>query len=382
MYTELQNSFLQLVRLGVGSSKEALSSNDIDWVQLKALADEQGLTAIVLDGMDRIQGLNGSQDSQVRMSDKVEASVQESLPLEMKLEWIGEVLQNYEQHYVVYEKAIGSLAKWHNQNGYKMMVLKGYACSLDWPKPNHRPCGDIDIWQFGQQKEADKELGSWFKDHGSRSVIDASHHHHTVFEWQGFTVENHYDFINVYHHRSHVTLEKVLKELGEDDTYLVEINGERVYLPSPNLHALFLLKHAALHFVGTELTFRQVLDWAFFVQKHGKDVDWKWLHGVLEEHGLMPFYQIINAICVGDLGFDAKIFPKNQHLPELKDRVIEEIFASVYQGSESSNMFVRQIKRFKRWKGNAWKHELCYKESMWSAFWSGVWGHLLKPSSI
>ena len=29
--------------------------------------------------------------------------------------------------------------------------------------------------------------------------------------------------------------------------------------------------------------------------------------------------------------------------------------------------------KFRRWKGSAWKHELCYKESMWSAFWSGVW---------
>ena len=186
----------------------------------------------------------------------------------------------------------------------------------------------------------------------------------------------------MHHHKSHVTLEKTLKEFGADDTHYVEVKGERVYLPSPNLHALFLIKHAALHFVGTELNFRQVLDWAFFVKKHGNDVDWDWLHGAIEEHGMMPFYQILNAICVGDLGFDARLFPKNQHLPELKDRVVKEIFASVYQGPESSNLFVRQIKRFKRWKGNAWKHKLCYKESMWSAFWSGVWNHLLKPSSI
>ena len=75
-----------------------------------------------------------------------------TLPLQMKLEWIGEVLQNYEQRYSAYENAIGSLADFYNQHGFKMMVLKGYACSLDWPKPEHRPCGDIDIWQFGQQK--------------------------------------------------------------------------------------------------------------------------------------------------------------------------------------------------------------------------------------
>ena len=364
MYSsEIKETFLQLVRLGIGTSKDAKILNSIDWVQLKALADEQGLTAVVLDGLDKCH------------TDTTDST--DLLPLQMKLEWIGEVLQNYEQRYVQYKKAIGSLAGFYNQHGYKMMVLKGYACSLDWPKPKHRPTGDIDVWQFGLWKEGDAALA---RENGIK--IDSSHHHHTVFNWQGFSVENHYDFINVHHHKSHVALERTLKELGSDDSHYTGVNGEKVYLPSPNLHALFLLKHAALHFVGTELTFRQVLDWAFFVKMHSKEVHWDWLHGVLEEHGLMPFYQIMNAICVGDLGFEAKLFPNNQHLPEVKERVVNEIFASVYQGGESKNLLTRQVNRFRRWKGNEWKHKLCYKESMWSAFWSGVWGHLLKPKSI
>ena len=363
MCKDLHETFLQLVRLGIGTSKDAKIPKSIDWSQLKALAEEQGLSAIVLDGIDKLN---------TNLTDSTN-----TLPLEFKLEWIGEVLQDYEQRYELYKKAIGTLAGFYNQHGFKMMVLKGYACSLDWPKPEHRPCGDIDIWQFGKQKEADAMISN---EKGVK--MDNSHHHHSVFCWRDFSVENHYDFISVHHHKSHVLLEKTLKEQGRDDSHFIDLNGERVYLPSPNLHALFLLKHAALHFVGTELTFRQVLDWAFFVQKHSKDVDWDWLYNVLEEHGMMPFFHILNAICVGDLGFDASMFPKNQHLPELKDRVVKEIFASVYHGSESSNLFVRQIKRFKRWKGNAWKHELCYKESMWSAFWMGVWGHLLKPKTI
>jgi hypothetical protein len=119
------------------------------------------------------------------------------MPFELKLEWIGEVLQNYEGRYLGYKKAIGSLAGFYNRHGFKMMVLKGYACSLDWPKPEHRPCGDIDEWLFGQQQAADRELGSWLKVHGSGVEIDNSHHHHSVFEWGEFTVENHYDFINI-----------------------------------------------------------------------------------------------------------------------------------------------------------------------------------------
>lgn len=65
-----------------------------------------------------------------------------------------------------------------------MMVLKGYACSLDWPKPVHRPCGDIDIWQFGKQKDADAALEAekpvQVVQKGQEFKVDSSHHHHTV----------------------------------------------------------------------------------------------------------------------------------------------------------------------------------------------------------
>ena len=184
------DAFLALARLGIGHESYVLSK-EIDWTAVKALADVHGLSAIVLDGIDRVQEFKGS-------------SVQDSMPQLMRLEWIGEVLQNYESRYKTYEKAIGSLARWYNQHGFKMMVLKGYACSLDWPKPEHRPCGDIDIWLFNQQEAADKELGLWFMVQGSSAIIDNSHHHHTVFDWDGFMVENHYDFINVHHHKSNV----------------------------------------------------------------------------------------------------------------------------------------------------------------------------------
>ena len=364
MKTEITETFFQLLRLGLSSDKpyKAELPENTDWLKLKALADEQGLTAVLLDGVDKLN--------------------HNTLPLNLKLEWIGEVLQNYEQRYAQYEKAISSLAGFNNQHGFKMMVLKGYACSLDWPKPEHRPCGDIDIWLFGRQKDADKALEAWFKVQDSRFKVDTSHHHHTVFNWQGFSVENHYDFINVHHHKSHVEFEKILKELGQDDSYSVEVNGGKVYLPSPNLHALFLIKHLMLHFSTGEINLRQLLDWAFFVEKHGKEIDWEWLEGVLEEFGMKDLYNVFNAICVGDLGFDVHIFKQVQFDPSLKDKVLVDILSPAFGPEMSKNVFKRIVWKWRRWRANEWKHKLCYKESMWSAFWSGVWGHLLKPKSI
>lgn len=363
--------FIALVRLGIGHSSERLPDT-IDWKKVRDIADEQGLSAIVLDGIEKLP-------EQQRPS------------LDVLLEWIGEIIQNYEARYQQYKNTIAELAGFYNSHGLKMMILKGYACSLDWPKPKHRPCGDIDIWQFGEYKKADELLA---KEKGIS--IEEDQHHHTIFNWGEFTVENHYDFVNIHAHQSSKELEKVFKELGSeanlnlDDNVdnigkriqCVEVNGEKVYIPSPNLHALFLLRHAASHFAAEGITLRNVLDWAFFVEKHSCEVDWKWLMPIVDEYHMREFFNCINAICVEDLGFNASIFPSVQFSPELKEKLLNDIVNPEFQHEPPAQMLTRLVFKYKRWKANEWKRKLCYDESGLSNLISGVWAHLLKPKTI
>lgn len=372
LHPDVTKTFLYITRLGIGtvtpeSSKVFTMPEHVNWNEIQALAERQGLAAVFLDGINQLPQSHRP-------------------PKLLLLQWIGTTLQDYEFRYKQYQKALGEMARFYKEHGIKMMVLKGYACSIDWPKPEHRPCGDIDIWQFGKQKDADALLES------SESVgevekvkkieVDRSHHHHTVFYWNEFMVENHYDFLNVHHHKSNVALEKIFKELGQDDSYYVEVNGEKVYLPSPNLHALFLLRHTMNHFATTKMFLRQLLDWAFFVQHHRDEIDWNWLEEQLEVFGMKPLYDILNTICVEDLGFSSQLFPQVQISPLLKERVLNEILEPEMAGKTPKGFIPRILFKFRRWRANAWKHQLCYKESMRSAFWSGIKNHLLKPSSI
>ena len=127
--------FLTLIRLGIGHQTNT-NLSVVDWNIIKSLAYTHGLSAVVLDGVEKLP--EDKRPSQVLL-----------------LQWIGEVLHDYEQRYEMYSRTIGEMAGFYNSHGYKMMLLKGYVCSLDWPKPKHRPCGDIDIWQFGEYKKAD-----------------------------------------------------------------------------------------------------------------------------------------------------------------------------------------------------------------------------------
>ena len=356
----MDSLILQLVRLGIGHGSGPVPPT-IDWEKIHAQASEQGVTAIVWDAV-------------LKLYDQGLLTDGRHLEVLLKKQWIGTVLQGYEQKYEDYRKAIGKLASFYNRHGFRLMVLKGYGLSLNYPVPEHRPCGDIDIWAFGKYQEADaiveKELGI---------PIDKTHHHHTVFTFRGYSVENHYDFVNVHGHRSSAKIEKIFKQLAESDEYFTVIDGEKVYLPSPDLHALFLLRHTMSHFASTSMSLRQILDWGFFVEKNTDSIHWDWLQDMLEQFHMTDFFRCLNAICVDGLGFDRSIFPAMLCFPDLKERVLADTLSPEFNESVPSGRLKLVLFKYRRWRANNWKHRMCYKEGLLESFITLGLSHIIGP---
>lgn len=353
-------AFIQLVRLGIGHGAKPIQG-PVDWGIVGGLAVYHQLAAVASDGLDALL----RQDSSLQGPDE-----------ELKGKWMSQAL-GCELRYERCKETLAQMAAFYRSHGIKMMVLKGYSLSLDWPVPKHRTTGDIDIWLFGRQKEADALV-----EQEKGIAIDRSHHHHTVFYWGKAMVENHFDFINVHYHRSHVQMEKLFKELGQDDSRFVEIDGEKVYVANPKLAALFLLRHTMLHFISYGFSFRQLLDWGFMAKSHGEELDWPWLLERLEEFGMLRMFHICNAILIEDFGFDESLFPPVQADAALKERVRKEMYYPPYRpGAIRAPLFKRLRYALRRWKDSLWKHRLCYRESLWSVFWSTIWNHIVRPEA-
>lgn len=135
-------------------------------------------------------------------------------------------------------------------------------------------------------------------------------------------------------------------------------------------------------FTTSSVTLRQLLDWAFSVQKYHNDIDWEWLKGVLTKYKMVDFYNSINAICVEELGFEASMFHGVQFNLTMKENVLNDLLCPKFERSEPKWLLPRLVYKFRRWTANGWKRELCYDESGWSSLWSGICNHLLKPASI
>lgn len=270
-------ALLLLLRMAVREEVVDLPA-DIDWREIKERAFRQGVGGIVFDVVEKLPA--GQRP-----------------PKEVVLEWMGMVMR-MERMYEHHRQVIAGLAAFYAEMGVRMLLLKGYGLSLAWPVPKHRPTGDIDIFLFGKQQEADERLQSRFG-----VEIDNSHHKHSVFQLGQTMVENHYSFLNVHAHRSTAEIEAILQ--GQLDE--VEPSGiVNVSLPSARFNSLYLLRHSGEHFASVDISLRIVLDWAFYVRRH--PVDWPWLLAQLDRVGMRPYLAVLNAICVRYLGFELRSF--------------------------------------------------------------------------
>ena len=340
-------------------------------------ASEQGVLAVVWDSISHYE------------SDKVRSVFLSDRSL--KIRWAINV-EHIEQKYAKQKAAIVAMAHFFASHGIRMMILKGYGLSLNYPIPEHRPCGDIDIWLFGVetdpagkshivnvQTKADDLLRNELK-----IKIDEDEHHHTVFYFDGVMVENHYDFLNIHAHASNRVIEKRLQSLVREEMESVTVDGETVYLPSADFNALFLLRHAAAHFAAENIGLRHLLDWKYFVERNSASVDWVSLETFAKELNMHKFLHCLNGICIDYLGMSDGLLPSFERDVNLEKRVLAEIFAPEFSETKPQNAgILRSLSyKFRRWWANRWKHRIVYSEGLVSTFFVQLRSHLMKPKSL
>lgn len=175
MVTNLQESFIQLVRLGIGTSTETkIPNGGIKWPALKALAEQQGLSAVVLDGIECLPATQRP-------------------PQELLLEWIGETLQD-ESIYATQQKAANNMAELFHKNSIRTYVLKGAVIAECYPKPSCRLSSDLDCYLLPEEGDFDAwSLGNnLIKAKGSEVIDDF--YKNSKFLMPDLTVENHLYF--------------------------------------------------------------------------------------------------------------------------------------------------------------------------------------------
>lgn len=290
----MEKTIFQLIRLGLGTS--TLEQEDFSilfsytkdkWYRLKETAVIQGVSAIVLDGLQVIINKHGA-DSFIR-------AFSSGSWKSFILQWIGEVQQRYEADNLKQALVIDTVQRYWAEAGLQMMLLKGQALASYYPVPKHRCPGDIDCYLFDNYVKGNEVAKSW------ADKVDESWYKHSVISYQGQIIENHHFFVHTREGKISKQLNKQLCDLL-DVREFEKLSGTETLLPPPMFNALFLTYHAMAHFLEEGLRLKQLVDWAMFLKRDFEKIDWKQFYSWCDKYHFHRFVNITNDIAMNYLG--------------------------------------------------------------------------------
>ena len=273
-------------------------------------------------------------------------------PLNTKLKFAALTAKTAAQ-YDAKERALAELLLLFNNHGISTVLLKGFATSRHWQQPKLRSFGDIDIYQFGQQKEADRLVCE-----ALHLAVDNRTHHHSKYIYRGILVENHYDLIPRYGHRGNALLERFLKQEVAKGLSSSTLHGHPCMFPSPTFEVLFALRHMAAHFAADCITVRHLVDYALICRDQQQQVDWEWVADVARLYGFLPFAMAVEALCRELYGLQLHVVPDTA----LAHKLLGDIFSSEArtQMPPAGRPLRRLRYKWRRLRNARWKHALCY----------------------
>lgn len=282
-----RDTLLQLVRA-------VLWQHPLDWrrdivasdeyVSLIRLAREQALVGIVAQGL-----------------------VESGVRLERKdaLDLAGHIAA-LEKRNTLLDIAVAKLSRTMQEQGIRIIVMKGQTLALLYPNPKSRSCGDIDF--LCHPDDWDKAV-RYFSDEWKVKLEDTHSSKHVEFVFQGVQYELHSkltDFAYPGHQR--YWDEQVMTEVWSSAS-TVSLQGVQIPVLPPTINALYVFVHIFYHLIIDGIGLRQFCDWALVMERHKNQIDADGLKSHLEGLGLMKAFTGLGVILTDDIGLQPSVFP-------------------------------------------------------------------------
>jgi hypothetical protein len=215
------------------------------------------------------------------------------------------------------EKILGELSEKFSKCGAEMVQLKGVGLSMNYPVPQHRFGGDIDVFTRQKGTVTQEYSNTW--DKINRMLVNEGYevedyklkrHKHSEFMYDDVRIENHNYFVNKERMPQAKKIDDFLhKNLNPREQILP--NGTKILVPSKKFNNVFLSHHAFQHFVFGGLDLHHLTDWATHIKKDGFEFPQE-LKGTQFEKFTYALTNLSNKY----LGTDVKV-PKDEKFEEV-----------------------------------------------------------------
>ena len=232
---------------------------DEDWVRMYNLGHDNAVTPILLEGLEKSPEINA--------------------PKEV-IEAMQETDMYAKRYHMKQERVLGEVMNISAKKGIDVVPIKGIGFSLNYPNPQRRFGGDIDVFTFKHGtdfSEPENNMTNVFDEIFEKRGIDVkkTNPKHSEFEYRGMPIENHRTFVDVKNRYLHVPdalkiNNYLLKHLKPTEQTLPM--GTKILTPSKEFNTVFLAYHSMTHFIGSGINFHHLADWAVHIKKNGLKV--------------------------------------------------------------------------------------------------------------
>ncbi len=226
-----------------------------DWVRMYNLGHNNAVTPILLEGLRKNTNI------------KVPEDVLENMKINEEF---------VKKYHMAQERALGDLIKISSAEGIDTVPIKGIGFSLNYPDPQKRYGGDIDVFNFKHGSDFSDPVNnmSYVFDEicmKKGAKVDLSHPKHSEFKYRGIPIENHRHFVDV---DSSIVKVPMAKKV---DKYLIKVlnptekvlpMGTKVLVPSKEFDNVFLAFHSMTHFLFGGINFHHLADWSVQIKKN------------------------------------------------------------------------------------------------------------------
>lgn len=284
----LRRQFLELLQSGLwGRQADAcLFEGTVQWEALLGMARAQALLGIVFDGVETLP-------PRYRPA-KV-----------LYLRWCAAVAQ-VEQANEMLDQCTVEVIGHYRQGGLAPLLLKGQGIARCYLHPEHRQCGDVDVYLDGRHRcsRANEILGR----QGAEPVSEESDHH-TSFNYQGVMVENHLFIGKLCTPWANYRFQQFTRHESRRRLRMVDIDEVAVQLPSPTFDALYVFVHAFRHLILGGIGFRQLCDWCRLLHTERQNINYLRLRHELSRLGLLHAALVFRDLAVNYLGLSPDDLP-------------------------------------------------------------------------
>lgn len=355
------NTLFRLLCFALDNKVSSPLPSDIDWQKVVDLSFDQGVAAIVVDGLQKFYEANPNVELEI-----------DSLELEdLKYEWFGEILQA-EGDCSEYCQMVKKICQTYAENGFKPILLKGIGLSWDYPIPEHRLCGDLDIFLAeGKSLEGDMMI----KEKLGLEVTKRKAGHHSHWTFKGLLVENHYELSSSYSGGEKARqFEYELQTLIASGLYK-PYEECPYYLPSADFNAVFLLWHLGSHLCYEGINIKQLCDLLMFLKRHHSEIDWPLVKRIWKQYGMMNLANAIGSVLVKYLAMPEELIPGMAYNDAMAVRIMDDVLTGV-KGPRKG------LSRVLKYPRNAWKYRLASDRNWFSCLLDSLWLHIAHSGDL